>query len=234
MRITYMKVLAFWVISAVCCAHASAQHYIPESKVSLSYEEAVRLMNDTHYFAASQSLKDYLSQPSLPSDKRIAAEELLLICDYYLQKPGTAENIYEWLGQNPQALYANRLALLRANLLVKNDSYTEALNIYNSHIGAMYDMYEAEREETMICYAISQINNDNIDEADMLIQSLQNCKTHQMDMVYCDGYIKYVRGDYKGALEDFQIVRNNSDYAKNIPVYMADCYLHTGEPGKSL
>ena len=234
MRITYMKVLAFWVLSVVCCVSASAQHYIPESKTSLSYEEAVRLMNDTHYFAASQSLKDYLSQPSLPSDKRIAAEELLLICDYYLQKPGTAENIYEWLEQNPQALYANRLALLRANLLVKNDSYTEALNIYNSHIGAMYDMYEAEREETMICYAISQINNDNIDEADMLIQSLQNCKTHQMDMVYCDGYIKYVRGDYKGALEDFQIVRNNSDYAKNIPVYMADCYLHTGEPGKSL
>ena len=234
MRTTYMKLLAFCVLSAVCCVSASAQHYLPKSKASLTYEEAERLMNDTHYFAASQSLKEYLSQSSLPSDKRIAAEELSLICDYYLQKPGTAEHIYEWMEQNPHALSAERLALLRANLLVKEDSYTEALSIYQSRIGTIYDMYEAEREETMICYAISLINNDQIDEAAALIESLQNCKTHQMDMVYCSGYIKYVRGDYKGALEDFQIVRNNSDYAKNIPVYMADCYLHTGEPGKSL
>ena len=229
-----MKLLAFWVLSAVCCVSASAQHYSPESKALLSYEEAERLMNDTHYFAASQSLKEYLSQPSLLSDKRIAAEELMLICDYYLQKSGTAERIYDWMEQNPHALYADRLALLRANLLVKEDSFTEALSIYQPRIGTIYDMYDAEREETMICYALSLINNDNIDEADVIIQSLQNCKTHQMDMVYCSGYIKYVRGDYKGALEDFQIVRNNSDYAKNIPVYMADCYLHTGEPGKSL
>ena len=234
MQTTYMKVLTFWVLSAVCSFSASAQHYIPESKASLSYDEAVRLMNDTHYYAASQSLKNYMAQPQLPSDKQIAAEELLLICDYYLQKPGTAENIYEWLEQHPQTLYANRLALLRANLLVKEDSYTEAMSIYQSHIGTIYDMYEAECEETMICYALSLINNDNIDEADVIIQSLQNCKTHQMDMVYCSGYIKYIRGDYKGALEDFQIVRNNTDYAKNIPVYMADCYLHTGEPSKSL
>ena len=179
-----MKLLAFWVLSAVCCVSASAQHYSPESKASLSYEEAERLMNDTHYYAASQSLKEYLSQPSLPSDKRIAAEELMLICDYYLQKPGTAERIYEWLEQNPHALYADRLALLRANLLVKEDSFTEALSIYQSRLGTIYDMYDAEREETMICYALSLINNDNIDEADVIILSLQNCKTHQMDMVY--------------------------------------------------
>ena len=212
----------------------SAQQYMPESKPSIDYAEAVRLMNDHHYYAASRSLQAYLSQSQLSPAQQIVAEELLLVCDYYLQKPGTADQIYDWMEEHPQALGTERLALLRANLMVKQEQYTAAQSVYRRHTDRIYDMEQAELEETMICYAIALINNDEIDEADLIIQSMQNCKTHQMDMVYCDGYIKYVRGDYKGALEDFQIVRNNSDYAKNIPVYMADCYLHTGEPGKSL
>ena len=212
----------------------SAQQYMPESKPSIDYAEAVRLMNDHHYYAASRSLQAYLSQSQLSPAQQIAAEELLLVCDYYLQKPGTADQIYDWMEEHPQALGTERLALLRANLMVKQELYTAAQSVYRRHTDRIYDMEQAELEETMICYAIALINNDEIDEADLIIQSMQNCKTHQMDMVYCDGYIKYVRGDYKGALEDFQIVQNNTDYAQNIPVYMADCYLHTGEPAKSL
>ncbi len=214
---------------------ASAQETLPPlSLKGRELTEAVRLMNDTHYYAASRSLQAYLSQPMLSPAQQTTAEELSLVCDYYLQKPGTAEHIYDWLEQHPQALGAERLALLRANLMVKQEQYTAALSIYRRNMDRIYDMEQAELEETMICNAIALINNDCIDEADAIIQSMQQCKTHQMDMVYCEGYIKYVRGDYKGALQDFEIVKNNTDYARNIPVYMADCYLHTGEPAKSL
>ena len=214
---------------------ASAQETLPPlSLKGRELTEAVRLMNDTHYYAASRSLQAYLSQPMLSPAQQTTAEELSLVCDYYLQKPGTAEHIYDWLEQHPQTLGAERLALLRANLMVKQEQYTAALSIYRRHTDRIYDMEQAELEETMICNAIALINNDCIDEADAIIQSMQQCKTHQMDMVYCEGYIKYVRGDYKGALQDFEIVKNNTDYARNIPVYMADCYLHTGEPAKSL
>lgn len=214
---------------------ASAQETLPPlSLKGRELTEAVRLMNDTHYYAASRSLQAYLSQPMLSPAQQTTAEELSLVCDYYLQKPGTAEHIYDWLEQHPQALGAERLALLRANLMVKQEQYTATLSIYRRHTDRIYDMEQAELEETMICNAIALINNDCIDEADAIIQSMQQCKTHQMDMVYCEGYIKYVRGDYKGALQDFEIVKNNTDYARNIPVYMADCYLHTGEPAKSL
>lgn len=214
---------------------ASAQETLPPlSLKGRELTEAVRLMNDTHYYAASRSLQAYLSQPMLSPAQQTTAEELSLVCDYYLQKPGTAEHIYDWLEQHPQALGAERLALLRANLMVKQEQYTAALSIYRRNMDRIYDMEQAELEETMICNAIALINNDCIDEADAIIQSMQQCKTHQMDMVYCEGYIKYVRGDYKGALQDFEIVKSNTDYARNIPVYMADCYLHTGEPAKSL
>ncbi|MBR6893183.1 MAG: tetratricopeptide repeat protein [Bacteroidaceae bacterium] len=214
---------------------ASAQETLPPlSLKGRELTEAVRLMNDTHYYAASRSLQAYLSQPMLSPAQQTTAEELSLVCDYYLQKPGTAEHIYDWLEQHPQALGAERLALLRANLMVKQEQYTAALSIYRRNMDRIYDMEQAELEETMICNAIALINNDCIDEADAIIQSMQQCKTHQMDMVYCEGYIKYVRGDYKGALQDFEIVKNNTDYARNITVYMADCYLHTGEPAKSL
>jgi len=228
------KRLVFVAFVALGTTASAQQTLSPLSIKGEGYAEAVQLMNDTHYYAASRSLQAYLAQPQLSPAQQTAAEELLLVCDYYLQKPETAEHIYEWLEQHPQALGADRLALLRANLMVKQEQYTAALSVYRRHTDKIYDMEQAELEETMICNAIALINNDEIDEADVIIQSLQNCKTHQMDMVYCEGYIKYVRGDYKGALEDFQVVQNNTDYARNIPVYMADCYLHTGEPAKSL
>ena len=214
-------------------ADADAQHYSREMNPELLFDEAVRLMADHHYYAASENLKA-LDGVNLSPMHRMRTEGMLIVCDYYLDTPGMTERVDKYVERYPMALDVDRMLLLKANLLVRGGSYTEALHIYRSKADAIYKMYDPEREETQICQAISLINNEHIDEAEFVLNSLQNCKTHQMDMVYYSGYVKYVKGDYANALTDFEIVSHGSDYDKNMPVYMADCYLHLGQPQRSL
>ncbi len=228
------QTILLYILNASLCINVFAQHYIPEGKVSLNLEEAERLIEDGHYYAASQSLKTFMGWQSLSGNDKAKAKELMLICDYFLNKPGTDVRIENWIERYPQSLYHSRLALLRANMLVRDAKYTDALYVYKQKESFIQRMSDNEREETMICEAIALINNEGFDEAEQILQSLQDCKTHQMDMVYYTGYVKYVKEDYASALEDFKIVSNNSDYDKNAFVYMADCYLHIGEPQKAL
>lgn len=213
------------------CTTATAQHYNRPTHQQLPLEEASRLVDDGHYSAALQSLT---TLTDLPADRRLKAEGLSLVCQYYIGTPGTESRILDFINQHPTHIMAPRLSLLRANLMVHDGRLTEALYVYRSGSEAMADMTGAESEETRICMVVALIGNECIDEAADMLAHLQNCKTHQMDMVYYTGYVKYLQGNYEGALTDFQIVQTDADYAHNMPVYMADCYLHTAQPAKAL
>ncbi|MBR1378090.1 MAG: tetratricopeptide repeat protein [Bacteroidaceae bacterium] len=216
----------------------SAQHFSRQLSETLPIDEAERMIHDGHYGGARQQLT---LLEGVPAGEQIRVERLRLVCDYYLAVPGTDVRIQDFVRRNPTDLECTRLKLLRANLLVHQGEYTEALHVYEqnlktgtSPIWASGNRAGSESEETRICYALALINNEQVEEAEAVVAGLQNCKTHQMDMVYLSGYLKYLRGQYAEALSDFQIVANEADYERNMPVYMADCYLHTGQPGKAL
>ena len=228
------KILVLSILNASLCMNVSAQRYIPEGRSSLAFEEAVRLMEDGHFYAASQSLKTFLGMSQIPVSERMRAEEQSLVCDYFLNKPGTVTRIGKWITAYPQSTSVVRLSLLRANLLVRDGNYSEALYVYNVYRDKIQDMTDREREESLVCEAIANIDQGNYDEAEVILQSLQGSKTHQMDMVYYSGYVQYVKENYAEAITDFQIVSHDSDYEHSAMVYLADCYLHTGHPQKSL
>ncbi len=221
---------------------AKAQHYNPETAPLLNLEEARRLVDEGHFYGASKSLKAFeKNNPDLSSSELGEVEGLLLVCDYYLKTPGTADKIAEWAKNHPQHSMSERLQLLRSHLLVEEGKYADALEIMNSDLSDS-NLGQRDSEENRLCRAIALINAEesipvgerNYQIATELLQTLHDSKSHQMDIVYYEGYIKYAEGRYAEALEDFLLVSKNSDYEKNMPVYMADCYLHTGEPLKSL
>ena len=232
MNRTRLQIAAMCIIWALGMGVANAQHYSRATHEAMGLEEAMRLLADGHYEAARQSVGSL--PETLGEERRIAATEIGLTADYYLHTPGTKERIERFVAQHKQSLAADRLSLLRANIMVSEGNYTEALYVYDKYADAIRTMHDAEREETNICKVIALINNEDIDRAEELLGHMQNCTTHQMDMVYYTGYVKYLRGRYAEALEDFQILNQNSDYSRTIPVYMADCYLNTQQPSKAL
>ena len=216
----------------------AAQNHSRHLSAQLPVDEAERMVCDGHYGGARQQLS---SLEIVPAGEGSRVERLMLVCDYYLTVPGIDERIEEFVRRYPTDLERSRLELLRANVLVHQGRYTEALYVYDRLLEndgppswAKGKAADSEREETQICYALALINNERTEEAEAVVDGLQNCKTHQMDMVYLSGYLKYLRGRYAEALSDFQIVANDADYERNMPVYMADCYLHTGQQGKAL
>ena len=213
-------------------------------------QQAQQLVDDGHYYAAGQSIDKYLKDADgsqAPADME-RAEALRLVCRYFLLDEGVGDDVDEWLNQ-PHAYHqstalANRINVLGANLKVREGRYAEALEAYSK--ADIIDLNRREYEEALICKAIAylgSIDNErmtpekvmaNANSAEAILEALTGCKTHQMDMVYYSGYAKYVKGDYKGALDDFGFVRESSDYSNCATVYMADCYINTGEPQKAL
>ena len=96
-----------------------------------------------------------------------------------------------------------------------------------------------EEGEKLICdsrlyEAIAYINTGNIDVAEQILKSLEESKSHQVDVLYYTGYVKYAKGEYESALSDFEAVENTFDYKKKAPVYMADCYEQLGRSQDAL
>ncbi|MCQ2093889.1 MAG: tetratricopeptide repeat protein [Bacteroidaceae bacterium] len=225
------------ILSMICCP-SYAQSGIPDVNASIAYRDALQLSEMGHFAASglsAESFEDYADVNERTTEwEQTTAQKL--ISNYFLAKEGTGEAIDKWL-KEPNVYHrvssmARRIRVLGANIKVKDGKYDEALDVYRT--SELYLLSRREYEEATLCYAIASINAGDIETADALLQSLQGCKTHQMDMVYYSAYINYFKGKYRDAIADFGIVRNHSDYSSSVAIYLADCYLHTGEPEKAL
>ena len=232
------KIIAGVGILSMTCSALYAQPGMPDGDASVAYKDALQL-SDMGHFAASGLSADLFGESADANERPSEWEQtaaLKLISDYYLVKEGTGEAIEEWLRQpnvyHRTSTMARRISVLGANLKVKDGQYDAALDVYRT--SELYFLNRREYEEAMLCYAIASINTGDIETADVILQSLQGCRTHQMDMVYYSAYVNYAKGKYRDAIADFSIVRSNSDYSSSVTVYLADCYLHTGEPEKAL
>lgn len=105
--------LVSWLMAGVALG-AQAQH------------TAVKALADGHYLGAKQQLELFLE--GADNEKgREDARSLLLVCDYVLDVPGTADRMGEWVEKHPYSQYAGALHVFHRNLLVKEARYDEAL-----------------------------------------------------------------------------------------------------------
>ena len=208
------------LLLAVSPMLGQAQHHADPNANSLRQEEARRLLDEGHYYAASLLLKN---SPE---------EGEKLICDYYLNESGTDEKIEQFLKTNRLDPYADRLRLIRANILVRQKKYREALTLYHEQTAA--NVPEEESIEARLYETIAYINTGDIDVAEQILRGLEGKKSHEVDVLYYTGYVKYAKGKYAEALPNFEAVENTYDYKKVAPVYMADCYEQLGQSQDAL
>ena len=219
-----------------------SQHYRAEGHTNQAYEEAVRLADDGHFYAAGRSLKKFIKENESNSsttnkDSRIyEAEALSLVCDYFLGVPNTDEAIQEWLNEtavyNQYSLMADRLKVLNANLLVRNGKFEEAIDIYRNT--DLDNLNTREYEEALLCNAIAYMKTGDYNNAEAILQALQDSQTHSTDVIFYTTYLKYVKEDYQEALNGFSILQSHDVYGKVVPMYIADCYLRLGNPDMAL
>ena len=193
-----------------------AQHYVNPNEASLYKEEAARLTEEEFYYG-SQNLK------------ATKDEALTLINAYYLNTPGTRLRIGEWLDAHAVHPERSRLQMMEANLLVKEEKYERAFDIYNN-IGwdAFDNLPQKEQTEANLYGAIAYINTGDLDKAESMLNSVKDSPFHQADIYYYLGYIRYAKADYSEAVNYFTAVEESEEYRNLAPVYLADSYLNLG------
>lgn len=181
-----------------------------------------RLTEQSHAYAA------------LGVDPASARECDVLVGEYFINKNGTAARISRWLQAHPAAAQydRNRLSVLLANLLVREGDYRQALQIYETH--ALYSLPESETTEARLSQAVAYIRTGRIQAASSVLESLGEAKTHQVDILYLSGYVKYAEGDYRRAIPFLEAVQESPDYRRSASVYLADCYLCSNRPKVAL
>ena len=105
--------LSWLVVCVALCAQAQ--------------QTAVKMVADGHYRGAKQQFERFLDDADEGEKGYEDAEALLLVCDYVLGVPATADNLGEWTEEHPLSQYAEVLCVFRRNLLVKEQRFDEAL-----------------------------------------------------------------------------------------------------------
>lgn len=163
-----------------------------------------------------------------------ACECDVLVSEYFINKSGTAARINRWLQAHPSAPQydRDRLSIMLANLLVREGDYSQALQIYETH--ALFSLPKTETTEARLSQAVAYIRTGRTQAATSVLRSLDKAKTHQVDILYLSGYVRYAEGEYRKAIPFFEAVQESPDYRRSASVYVADCYLCSNRPNVAL
>jgi len=93
-------------------------------------QTATKMVADGHYRGAKQQFERFLEEADEDAKGYEDAEALLLVCDYVLGVPATADRLGEWVEEYPLSQYAEVLRVFRRNLLVKEQRVDEALESF--------------------------------------------------------------------------------------------------------
>lgn len=209
----------------------SAQQVYTGSSVETIQESAIKLVADGHYYAAKLSLERYLCEAG--HDRKLAkdAEALRLVCDYALRTPGTADAISAWLDRNSSNVYHDVLRTLRGNLLVMEERYEEVNDLEYSPF--MYPVSLLQEESKLYC-SILAIHRSDYGKAQSLLNDLMVNEKYYVDCDYYLAYIRYVKGDFKGAFSGFSATSTSPKYKNTASLYAADCCVRTGSNKQAL
>lgn len=116
-------------------------------------QTAIKALADGHYHGARQMLDEVLDNPYLDEDSEHEAEALTLICDYVTDEPGTADKMGAWLESKNPSQYADAIRLLRRNLLIKEERFSEALQLFFDNEGTM-------RLATPLAYPLTRLSGE--------------------------------------------------------------------------
>ena len=202
-------------VAASTAMNLSAQHFSNPHAASLIAEEAQRLSTETFHYG-SENLN--------AGDQAIS-----LVNGYYLNAPGNIGKIKEWLEHTTVHPYRNRLQMMLANSLVRQGNYSDALGIYNDTGRDIYSSLPTEeRVEATLYGAVAYIHTGDFDKASEMLSDLSGSTSHEPDIYYYTGYVKYAQGDYQEAISCLTAAEQSSDYKNKAPVYIADSYLQLG------
>ena len=199
---------------------ASAQKHIENYDPEALFNEGVVLFRNQEYGAALSTFAQYRAQVADAKSQRcVDAQYYEAVSSLYLGQADGPAKIIQFVNDNPGSTWARHANFLYANHLFQSKKYKEALAIYEKTDATSLTTDEAQQMQFNMAYACFQ--SGELDKAMPLFHGLMmNDGKYKNAARYYYAHIQYVKERYNEALDNFRLLRVNSEYANVVPSYI--------------
>ena len=199
---------------------ASAQKHIENYDPEALFNEGVVLFQNQEYGAALSTFAQYRAQVADAKSQRcVDAQYYEAVSSLYLGQADGPAKIIQFVNDNPGSTWARHANFLYANHLFQSKKYKEALAIYEKTDATSLTTDEAQQMQFNMAYACFQ--SGELDKAMPLFHGLMmNDGKYKNAARYYYAHIQYVKERYNEALDNFRLLRVNSEYANVVPSYI--------------
>lgn len=208
---------------------------LPENKVLLKAEEQ---FYQGHYALSLQSAQKYIQQK--PQNTNMKDADLINKASFFsavsslkLDLPGCEDTAIVTINTTSNPAYKQRTAFALAQYYFQHNRLVQAIPYYEMANYANLSNKEIadSRFELAYCY----FNSKQFEKAEPMFASIKELegKYHTAGNYYY-GLLAYNKNNYQEALSSFERVKNQPEYSKVVPYYIAEIYYFTGERQRAL
>lgn len=199
---------------------AIAQQSESYSQPNEDYQKAITLYNAGQYSAAQDLfIKVYKDIDDANSLCRINAEFFDAICALELTHNDGAYKLEQFIKKHPENTNARMAYFELGKFQYKNGDYEEALKSFKKV--DLYSLNKEVKNEFFFKRGFCYFKTDEKKRAKSDFSKILNSDSRYVaSATFYYGHIAYEEGDYEIALENFEKLKNNKTYRKQIPAYL--------------
>ena len=221
-------ILLFALFLTVPSASLHAQKKNGWQQRENSYQQAQDLFAKEKY-AAAQHLFDLLAtqRRGLAAQTADDAAYYAAVCSNKLGNDDAEYRLLQFLKQYPMSLHTNMAYVQLGNFHYRRSKYPEALQYYNKV--DKHDIEYGYRSEYEFKTAYCLFVGEEFKKAKPLFAELIDGKSKYRNPArYYYAHIQYMDGEYEQALNNFQSLKKDKNFARLVPSYEARLYFYLG------
>ena len=199
-----------------------------------TYGKAV-VLYDQHKYSAAADLFQQVSNSikDAQSTLKVQADYYAANCSMYLDHEDAVEQMTGFIHKHPQSPEVHRIYFLLGNYEFEKRRYKKA-QIWYAKTEVDY-LEPAEVPEYYYKMGFSCFSRNQQDSAKKYFAEVTDTtSSYYPGATYYYGYIAYTHKNYQTAINSFLKLRNNADFGKSVPYYIAECYYLEGNYSKAI
>ncbi len=219
---TYRIVIILFFL-ALLPALTQAQQTVYFQSISPEIQKARELYLARNYISALSQFEQIARQSAENSDIRAEAMFYQALCGLKLDNGNAEQQIADFMKQFPESSFRNRAMFEQAVYQFDKKKYAAVLKSFDG-----LNKADLNPDELSYFYYLRGYSNFELEKMDAAATDFAAIKEgnslYAAPAQYYFGHIKYLKGDYDAALQEFVKLKKNPVFGKVIPFYISQIY----------
>ena len=232
------RTLAAMALAMSLSLPTQAQQHVPNLPENKWLVLAEEQYFQGHYAMALQSAETYIKQGTINSEAKTAdlinkAKFFSSVSALRLDLPACEDSAITSINKTSNPAYKQRMAFALAQFYFQHNRLTAAIPYYE--MAGFANLSNKEIADSRFELAYCYFNSMQFDKAEPLFASIKELegKYHTAGNYYY-GLLAYNRNNYNEALSSFERIKNQAEYGKVVPYYIAEIHYFLGNRQQAL